>query len=611
MRSPLVRRSRGRSLGLAIAWTLALVLGATTASAVSAPQAAAATAVSGSRPKISDKTPRVGQTLSVSRGTWTPSSATFSYQWYLDSVAIEGADASTYTVLPTDLGHRLKVSVTGQAEGLTSLKRTSYSTYKVARGYFTKPPLTIDDTTPVVDQVLTATVGTWKPSPERVSYQWYKVSSSGKTYKLYGATAPTYTVPAAVKGYQLKVKIWASATGYYTRSVTSARTSKVVQHSFSSKPAPLITGTASLGSTLSADPGTWVPVADKLAYQWKRSGSVISGATGSTYTVTDADLGARVTVTVTATRSGYATAAVTSAAVTPLGPSSDLHVGTFNLSGMNNDSKASGDQAVWAKRMPRVVAQILGEQSDVVGLQEAYQGTTYPQYTQLRDALNDAGGTYQVTDLDKTTSAATRIIYNTSTVKLLTHGAYAYNAQTAGKTTRYLVWATFRQLSNGKEFFFADTHLDPYTTASKEAEWWELVKKIPQLNTGNLPVVSVGDFNASKFTSYTAQLLPAMKAAGFGDVMNQEYTVNPPKGIRAENVVNGWINSFNDFRRDVTQYAYETRRDKIGNGIDWIFATNSLRVKQWKVVIDFNPTTLQINGVIPSDHNMISAIIVL
>ncbi|WP_198018386.1 hypothetical protein, partial [Sedimentibacter sp. B4] len=70
-----------------------------------------------------------------------------------------------------------------------------------------------------------------------------------------------------------------------------------------------------------------------------------------------------------------------------------------------------------------------------------------------------------------------------------------------------------------------------------------MVKKIPQLNTGKLPVVSVGDFNSSKFTSYTAQLLPAMKAAGFGDVMNQEYTVNPPKGIRAENVVNGWINS--------------------------------------------------------------------
>ena len=106
-------------------------------------------------------------------------------------------------------------------------------------------------------------------------------------------------------------------------------------------------------------------------------------------------------------------------------------------------------------------------------------------------------------------------------------------------------------------------------------------------------------------------MLPAMKAAGFGDVMNQQYQVNPPVSPRAEVVVNGWINSFNDYRRDITPYSYSTNHAKVGNGIDWVFATNSLRVKQWKVVIDFNPATLQINGVIPSDHNMISAVLVL
>ena len=102
-----------------------------------------------------------------------------------------------------------------------------------------------------------------------------------------------------------------------------------------------------------------------------------------------------------------------------------------------------------------------------------------------------------------------------------------------------------------------------------------------------------------------------MKSAGFGDVMNQEYQVNPPKNVRAEQVINGWINSFNDYRRDITPYSYSTARTKVGNGIDWVFATNSLRVKQWKVVIDFDPSSLQIRGVIPSDHNMISSVIVL
>ena len=65
-----------------------------------------------------------------------------------------------------------------------------------------------------------------------------------------------------------------------------------------------------------------------------------------------------------------------------------------------------------------------------------------------------------------------------------------------------------------------------------------------------------------------------MKSAGFGDVMNQEYQVNPPKNVRAEQVINGWINSFNDYRRDITPYSYR-RADQVGNGIDWVFATNS------------------------------------
>jgi hypothetical protein len=124
-------------------------------------------------------------------------------------------------------------------------------------------------------------------------------------------------------------------------------------------------------------------------------------------------------------------------------------------------------------------------------------------------------------------------------------------------------------------------------------------------------VVVTGDFNTSKFSAAAQTMLPAMKSAGFGDVMNQEFEVNPPRNPRAETVVNGWINSFNDWRRFVGDYAYEDRKDKVGNGIDWVFATNALRVKLWKVVIDFNPSTLMINGTIPSDHNMLSSVVAL
>lgn len=295
--------------------------------------------------------------------------------------------------------------------------------------------------------------------------------------------------------------------------------------------------------------------------------------------------------------------------------SSDLRVASYNLSGSNNDGSASGDRRVWAERQPVVVGQVLAEKSDVVGLQEAYQGGSKPQYDQLRDALQAKGGSYEVVDRDKNTSRATRILYNDATLTVKDHGSVAYQDQVSGRTPRYLVWATFTQKSTGKSFFFANTHLAPEDQALKVRQWRELVSQVQRLNSANLPVVTVGDFNTSKFNSkYEAaprEMLPAMKSAGFGDVMNQEFKVNPPRGVRAEKVVNGWINSFNGFRRDVRAYSYPDRRDKVGNGIDWVFASNALRVKEWKVVIDLDPSTLQIRGVIPSDHLMISSVLTL
>lgn len=286
----------------------------------------------------------------------------------------------------------------------------------------------------------------------------------------------------------------------------------------------------------------------------------------------------------------------------------ELRVATFNLSGANNDPKARGEHNVWSARRPKVVAQIVGEASDVVGLQEAHEGTG--QYVSLRNALRARGQAYEVTDLRRGASRATRILYNTRTLDLLAKGASAYGSQVRGKTTRYLVWATFRHEASGKEFLFVNTHLSPDSSTVRARQWRELVAKVTRLTAGR-PVVVVGDFNTTKFDRLTASMVPAMKSAGFGDVVSQQYDVNPPVNRRAETVVNGWVNSFNGYRRDVRQYAYAGARRKIGNGVDWIFATNTLRVKQWKVVIDYDPRTLRVRGVIPSDHCMLSSIIIL
>ncbi|UJW87967.1 hypothetical protein [Devosia sp. SL43] len=63
---------------------------------------------------------------------------------------------------------------------------------------------------------------------------------------------------------------------------------------------PAITGTPTVGQTLTSTTGTWTGKPTPIfARQWKRGGVAISGATAATYLLAVADVGAVITVTVT------------------------------------------------------------------------------------------------------------------------------------------------------------------------------------------------------------------------------------------------------------------------------------------------------------------------
>ncbi|MDR1834120.1 MAG: Ig-like domain repeat protein, partial [Propionibacteriaceae bacterium] len=70
-----------------------------------------------------------------------------------------------------------------------------------------------------------------------------------------------------------------------------------------------ISGSAVVGSTLTAITSGWTPSNVTLYYQWYRNGVAIPGATGQTYTLTAADQGATITVGVTGGHNDYAPAA--------------------------------------------------------------------------------------------------------------------------------------------------------------------------------------------------------------------------------------------------------------------------------------------------------------
>lgn len=144
-------------------------------------------------------------------------------------------------------------------------------------------------------------------------YQWLR---SGKS--IAGATKKTYKLSSSDLGHKIQVRgtdkthpnvgSWKRVTPY---SQTATATTKLLR-GFSKAPAPKISGTPVPGKTLSAKVGTWSAKPTKLTLQWKRDGKAIKGATKTKYKVTNADKGKKLTVTVTASRSGYSATAKTS-----------------------------------------------------------------------------------------------------------------------------------------------------------------------------------------------------------------------------------------------------------------------------------------------------------
>lgn len=247
-------------------------------------------------------TPQVGAQLRASTGSWKPSAETFQYQWLADGVEIAGATQETFTPTAAQRGTRLRVSVTARKPDFDPTTVRSAATARVAAGQFdVEQPTTIEGEA-MVDETLRAVPATWSPAPETTVYRWLV---DGEI--LEGADGPRLTLTKAMLGKSIQATTAARRDGYKNAPVRSAPAGPVVVGAIELDQEYAVSGSARVGEELSLAPGAYRPTDAVPTYQWLRDGVPIAGATGTTYEITGADLGARLRAQVTLTRRNYAT----------------------------------------------------------------------------------------------------------------------------------------------------------------------------------------------------------------------------------------------------------------------------------------------------------------
>jgi hypothetical protein len=229
--------------------------------------------------------------------------------------------ATTQALITTATGVPATINTSSKEAFTTSVAGGALTTLKINAQAFVdaEPPVntvagTITGTT-TFTSVLTINNGTWTGyAPITYAYQWNR---SGVAIE--GATASTYTLVLADVGSTISATITAENIAGYVSAETTA--TAVITNPYAppvNTVAPAITGTVTVGSTLTCSQGTWTGEPTiTFAFQWQfaRTATAIAGATSSTYVIDVEDKNRTLNCKVTATNISGNVSATSSATI--------------------------------------------------------------------------------------------------------------------------------------------------------------------------------------------------------------------------------------------------------------------------------------------------------
>ena len=281
-------------------------------------------------------------TLADIDGMGTGASAVpISYQWSAGGVAITGATAATYTLTQAEVGKAITVaaSFTDKLGGKES--KASAATAAVANVNDAATGTVEITGTATQGQVLTATntladidgMGTGA-SAVPISYQWYAGGTA-----ITGATGSTLTLGQAQVGKAITVAASFTDKLGGKESKASAATAAVANVNDAATGTVEITGSAIQNQTLTAS-NTLADIdgLGTLSYQWFAGTTAITGATGQTLTLTQAEVGKAIKVVVSYT-DGFDAKEAIGSNVTTLVTSNALHTGNLTIGGTRSQGQ--------------------------------------------------------------------------------------------------------------------------------------------------------------------------------------------------------------------------------------------------------------------------------